>query len=727
MDSQTKRTLIATLACLALLLGWFKLQEVWYPPPAPPTSAPGSSVDAPLSATEPSLVEGPSPRAGGAGPGLSAEFVAIGAASQQAPVVLGDDTQTPSNPFEFAATVSPRGASIEFLRMSRFRNHVATDRKNPGQDPYDLLVAVDDPAKGLHLASFATQRILLVDENQPVELGDVNWNLEKSSDASGDACVLRVQIRRADQPIVAIRKTFRVNRGSDHLAGDLTIENLSSQPRRVVVTQRGPIGLKNEDPQRESRRIASARVSWQTDEKGNPRLDASGRPLISVLPGDYAMRADIAKLPEAAMELRPGEHRLYWTAVGNKYFGCIETWLPIEGSPMPYADYVAKVVGRTYLHDPELASDLSRLSDLTTEQSLSPPAPIPPGKSVVMRFEAFCGPKSDAAFARHAPGLRQRRYDLIIAADRKGGCTFDVITDAMLWLLSMLHRVVGNYGVAIIIMVIIVRLILHPLTKTSQIRMMRMQKGMAALKPKLDAIQAQFKNDRQKLNEETMKLYREEHINPASSMLGCLPMVLQMPIWVALWTSLNTNVDLRHQPFILWIHDLSLPDSLVSFKTAVNIPLLGLVTGPIHGFNVLPIIMAATMYAQQKLMQKLTKPATPPAPKLDDQGRPLPDQLAQQQKIMNFMMIFFGAMLYNQPAGLNLYIFCSSLLGMLEQWQIKKHLKSIEQRGEGVVARKAETRGPSLLERLQKRAEDIRRAQESGELRKMKKRKAPRF
>jgi YidC/Oxa1 family membrane protein insertase len=260
--------------------------------------------------------------------------------------------------------------------------------------------------------------------------------------------------------------------------------------------------------------------------------------------------------------------------------------------------------------------------------------------------------------------------------------------------------------------------------------MMKMQKGMAALKPKLEALQQQFKNDKQKLNEETMKLYREEGINPAGQMLGCLPMFLQMPVWVALWTTLNTNIDMRHEPFFGWIRDLSAPDALIPFSSTYHIPLLGSMMGPIHAFNLLPIIMTITMYAQQKIMQKMTQPAVPQTPKYDEQGRVIPDPMVQQQKIMNFMMIFFGFIFYNFPSGLNLYILTSNMLGMAEQIYIKKQLKRRDERGDFDLkpAGPQTPRKPSFFQRMQERAEEMRKLQaERPQSMEPKKRKKSRF
>jgi YidC/Oxa1 family membrane protein insertase len=451
-------------------------------------------------------------------------------------------------------------------------------------------------------------------------------------------------------------------------------------------------------------------------------IDEGGR----IVDGETAMRSDVMKAEHAARELKPGEgQHTVWTALGSKYFTCIVAPLPPPASKTAFPEYLVKAQGRKYLDLPDPADDLS------FELMLAPPR-IGPRQSTTLPIEAFCGPKSDGLFER-LPKAQERAYGIVRHADQSG-CTFHVIQVAMLWLLSLAYKVVGNYGVAIIILVFIVRLILHPVTKRGQINMMKMQKGMAQLKPKMEALQEQYKNDKQKLNEEVMKLYREEGINPASQMLGCLPMFLQMPIWVALWTTLNTNVELRHRPFFWWINDLSSPDALYqpSPPWNISIPLLGAMIGTIHAFNLLPIIMTATMYAQQKFMQKLTKPDKPPPPKLDAEGRPLPDPMVQQQKMMTFMMLFFGLLFYNFPSGLNLYILSSNLLGMLEQYRIKKHIRERVARGEFEIKKKVTSAlgngKPSVLERLAKKAEEARLDQTSQKPMKPKKqRKQPRF
>lgn len=718
--------MIAFSLCLLVMVGWFKLMEIMYPPVKPgqnqSTSEPATSPSSPQFADSTPPAGQPS-----SGPAsLSTPPTSIPQSGQWRVsnakdtdvVALGSDVQSPDNPYEMKVVVTPRGAGVESITLSRHRNHVAKNPKAPDSDPYSLLTPVVDEKTGRALESFVLEEVRVVEDKQPINLADAIWSIEKSSDETGETATLHCTISSTDKAAFEITRTYRLAKHSDHMKIETTVENLTDTQRKLILTQRGPVGIKNDDPKTEYRRIVSAVV------------DAAGK----VTDGQHALRSEVFKGEGAEKELLPGEdgHTL-WTALGSKYFTCIVYPLPADAAKHPWSDSLVKVFGKAIFDDPAAKDDLTFEQILTT-------GVIAPGASASLLSDTFCGPKSSQLWAT-MPQAQERHYDIAQHVDQSG-CTFRVITVGMLWLLTKVYKVVGNYGVAIIVLVIIVRTLLHPITKRGQINMMKMQKSMGAIKPKVDALQHQYKNDKQKLNEETMKLYREEGVNPAGGILGCLPMFLQMPIWVALWTTLNTNVDMRHQPFIFWIHDLSSPDALFSFGRSYNVPLLGAMIGPISSFNILPIIMTITMYAQQKFMQKLTKPATPAPTKVDEQGNPIADPMAQQQKMMNYMTIFFGFLFYNFPSGLSLYILSSNLLGMAEQYRIKKHIREKDERGEFDLKRRpgndgADGRGgsgdtngkpPGLLERLAKKAEEARQLQSSRRDTQPKKRKKqPRF
>ncbi len=193
------------------------------------------------------------------------------------------------------------------------------------------------------------------------------------------------------------------------------------------------------------------------------------------------------------------------------------------------------------------------------------------------------------------------------------------------WIFLYLHKVIPNYGVVLIIFSVLIKLVVYPLTKQSYIATARMQQ----LQPKVAALQAKYKNDRQRLNMEIMKLYKEHHVNPAG---GCLPMLLQFPIFIALFNLLRTTIELRQAKFIFWLQDLSQPDP----------------------YYVLPLLMGATMFIQQKMTVKDPK-----------------------QKAMVYLMpTIFTFMFLKFASGLVLYWTMFNILSSVQQWLIERRNQS---------------------------------------------------
>ncbi|MFA5350198.1 MAG: membrane protein insertase YidC [Candidatus Omnitrophota bacterium] len=218
--------------------------------------------------------------------------------------------------------------------------------------------------------------------------------------------------------------------------------------------------------------------------------------------------------------------------------------------------------------------------------------------------------------------------------------TFDFIAQLLLQLLGFFYSLTHNWGWAIIILSLAVYALLFPLS----LKQMRSMKEMQLLQPKIDALRKEFKDNPQRLNKEIMELYKEHKVNPLG---GCLPLLLQMPIFFALYQALIRSVALRGAHF-LWIKDLSSPDRLFTFKN--SIPILG------NQVNILPILMAIGMFVQQKIS---TVKAT--------------GEAAQQQKIMSIIMpVMFGVIFYQMPSGLVLYWFVNSALMLIYQMHMNK-------------------------------------------------------
>jgi len=266
-------------------------------------------------------------------------------------------------------------------------------------------------------------------------------------------------------------------------------------------------------------------------------------------------------------------------------------------------------------------------------------------------FEWYLGPKDPKVFAQGYPAL-----ETVIEHVDYGGSFFyrlfftEWIAPLILGILRMFQSLVGNWGVAIILMTLLVRTVLFPINRHSQVKMALYQAKMAKMKPQLDAINKKFAKDPAKKQEATMKLYKEHKMSPPLG--GCLPIFLQFPIFIGLFAALRCSILLRQKPFTGWIEDLSRPDALIDFGGPILdfFPFTGVTT-----LNVLPIIMVFLWVFHQRSMPKPTDP-----------------QQAQMQKMMTFMPILFGVMLYNYAAGLSLYMITSSGLGIFEQKVIKK-------------------------------------------------------
>ena len=219
-----------------------------------------------------------------------------------------------------------------------------------------------------------------------------------------------------------------------------------------------------------------------------------------------------------------------------------------------------------------------------------------------------------------------------------------------------------NYGVALIILTIIVRALLHPLTRKSQVGMAKMQK----LQPMVEELQKKHADDKQKLTQEQMALWRKYGVSP---MGGCLPMLFQMPVLFALFGALRAAIELRHAGF-LWVDDLSQPDTL--FRLPVYLPIVG------NEFNLLPLLMAAVMVLTQRSTMKAAT-----------------EQARQQQKMMKFMPIIFAVFLYHMPSGLCLYILTSTSVGMFERWLVGRHTDTLELKPVGEATRKPKRGSPA--------------------------------
>ena len=251
-------------------------------------------------------------------------------------------------------------------------------------------------------------------------------------------------------------------------------------------------------------------------------------------------------------------------------------------------------------------------------------------------YQVYIGPSKLSALAAAWPTLDSAPRFF----ESSTWAFMDKFSKLLLRMLNFFYGVIPNYGVAIILLTVVVRLCMLPLTLKS----MKSMKMMQQLAPEIEEIREKYKDDNQEQQKRIMEMYRERGVNPLG---GCLPMLLQMPVFIALYRMLWSTYELRGAPFILWIQDLSQPDHLFHTPFLSGIPFIG---QHLEYFNLLPFLMGASMVISQKVLPQ-SGPATNP----------------QQKTMMTIMPIFFSVVCYKMASGLNLYIFVSTVLGIGQQ------------------------------------------------------------
>lgn len=324
----------------------------------------------------------------------------------------------------------------------------------------------------------------------------------------------------------------------------------------------------------------------------------------------YAKSLDTHSLKDILKKDSTYKSPLQWIGFENNYF--IQALIPLQESGY-------EVITRPVDADRGLLQMVY----------LSDPFQVEPGAEKDFQLRLYFGPKD-------LQSLDQAGHNLDGAVDY-GWFTF--LAKPLLVCLNWLYKYVHNYGIAIIIITVLIKLIFWPLTQKSYESMRKMKK----IQPKIQQIREKFKDNKEKLNQELMGVYKANKVNP---MGGCLPMVLQIPVFFALYRMLNAAVDLRHEPFLWWINDLTAPDRL---NIGFDIPYLG-------GLPVLTILMGVSMFLQQKM-----------TPTGGD---------ARQEQIMLLMPVIFTVFFVNFPSGLVLYWFVNNVLSIAQQYWINHRAQS---------------------------------------------------
>ena len=386
------------------------------------------------------------------------------------------------------------------------------------------------------------------------------------------------------------------------------------------------------------------------------RFDASGR--AAAFPNQWISAphlgggaiGDLDR--DAAEAIETGEIRkegVAWGALESNYFAQVIRPLPSSGGQL--SSFGLLVLGA---RPGERETEFAALQDAGYQgwpMRVGFRRKVEPG--VPHEYAVFLGPKDPGVLDQHAS------WDAISLIDYG---FFGWLVRPFLWLLRLFDSFVGSWGIAIVLLTFCIRGVLHPINKKNMRQMQVQQQGMARLKPQMEEIKERYKNDPPAQHRKMQELFKSEGVNPAAMFGGCLFILLQLPVWLALIQTFTIAIELRQTSF-LWVDDLTRPDML--FHMPFSLPFLG------DWFNLLPILYVIISIVNQRMM-----------PKSDD------PQAQMQQKMMSFMLIAFGFIFYSFASGLMVYFITSALVGIAEQKLIRRDLRAA-----GIMPTPSESKG----------------------------------
>ena len=578
-----------------------------------------------------------------------AKTIVIGAADPK--------TEDPETGYKFQLDLSTKGAGILKATFSDGNDKGFDNRDYQNPQPLQIISPMQD-SRGNEILSMMNREFVLVDYKQQLPLQNLQWQSSDVNNLPGVSQSVSfealIKIKGTNEQVIKLIKTYTVHPRTYLLDCNITIENLSAAKQDVRFNLTGPGGLEREGFRSDLRKIIG----------GFRENDSVTREILNKKNILKAKTTEDTRLTKSGADF-------LWAASVNKYFAAIVVPLPEQGQQ--YCAWIADKTGHLYY--PEGAKEAGTGNEMLAvnlkTEPISLAAKDQPGSTKTYRFEMYIGPKDKSLFNKNklysSLGFAQT-IDFMTCCCPAG--IINPLAFGIMALMKWMYSFIPNYGVVIIILVFLVRLVLHPITKKSQVSMSKMSK----LGPMTEEIKKKYANNKAEMNKQLMALYREQGASP---IMGFLPMLIQMPILIALWSAIYTSIDLRGAPFLpFWITDLSVPDALFTFHT-ITIPIIG---AKISSLNLLPILMGVAMYFQQALMP--TQAAANP-------------QVAQQQKIMKIMFpIMLPVILYNGPSGVNLYFMSSTFAGVIEQYVIRKHIREKEEaESKGLVATTKKTGG----------------------------------
>ena len=711
------RSILALLLLLTLAISFLPVAQTLADAPVNDEPVAGEpAAGAPAEITNPQDAEN-AEETNQPGEVLTGEQIVPSADQAQALLTLGSVDE--GSPYKLKLEISTASAGVKQIYLTDYMTEVA------GKDHYQLMVNPKDDKPAAY--SYAIVGVAYTTEDGEFQRWlsqtDGAWQVDDSfdNDESTGVRLTRVVNDAQSQPLVRIERTYVLKKGLYEVSIDQRVVNITDQAEgqgkkltvRLIQFGQGDmiqdtdyLGGKREiatgyfdteaDPLRETVYVSA---SWLSrTEVAKQKLEQLGKA------EGWLARMD-GRPVWANKNIGGGDNiEPVWAALTNRYFAVV-THLPVKkDAPNANANGVRGIESEFKLG--LYADNLNDNDDATDRLWLmlvSQPDELEPGQATELNLQFFAGPREKDVFTAEPYAFfnfdELRRYNI-------GGCctffTFQWLAKFLRAMLSFFHDyLVFDWGIAIILLVLVVRLLLHPITKKSQINMTKFSKQMQALQPELNKLKEKYKNDSKKLQQEQMKLWKEAGINPGSFAMGCLPMFLQMPIWVALYAMLFFAIELRHeaafygifQVFNGWtfLADLSAPDYFIKFGDGqFTVPYLSMIF-PLHltkSINILPIFMAVTFIIQQHYMSPPT--AT--------------DEQKSQQRMMRIVMLFFPLFFYTAPSGLTLYIMASTLAGIADGYLVRRHIKAQEEAG--TLLQKKEPKKNGFMSRLMKAAEE---------------------
>jgi YidC/Oxa1 family membrane protein insertase len=530
----------------------------------------------------------------------------------------------PQSGFRLKLNLSNRGAGIVQAESSVF-----TADHLPGQDIQDKLKLIQsEPASPDSL----TLEIRNIDgEEKPINLANINWEIVREKpDAKPvtiEAETEKVAFRHVstDVPGLTITKTFQLTKGRDDVGMKIKLE--SAQDHSVTYRLLGPYGLP----------LEGQWYSYTYRDLFFAPTDI-GSSLISRTSANVAKSSD----PSAGYPAEQVTIPIRFAGVETQYFA---DFIEMKAEPGSESNWIAEATERLVGPVPVDPNNSNITVSLTTK-----PVRLAPNTPVTHEYSVFLGSKTKQNLTPYnAIELTTYRRGWAVPGSRLLARSFispllDTTYAATKSFFGLFGAKRGSYGVAIILLTAVVRSMIFPLSRKQAITAKRMQE----LAPQMASIKEKYKDDRERQGRETMDLYKQAGVNPFS---GCLIAMIQLPVFMGLWQTLNNSVALRHAPF-LYIDNLAAPDAL--FKFPQSIPFLG------DYFNILPLVSVILMYIQMKLF-------SPP---------PANEEAEMQQKMFSVMMVFMSFMFYKVPSGLGLYFITSSLWALGERLLLPKLVKS---------------------------------------------------